>query len=205
MLPHPNDPEFPSALKTRRMLRGMSSAELAFEANIHSSMPRRYEDPNCNAPAKPSPEVWFALNKVLGYAVPTDINLDTWLMVGATPPPETKARTALEELNPSIEDILDFLERKNYEVSIYALPPKTPPPSDYIQFAHASPSAKELWFDTEIAKLRARMQNSSTTVYAFYSHSLKELKVAQKKYLAKNATRSGDPVSEPPPLLLTFE
>lgn len=77
MLPHPTSPEFPSALKARRELRGMSRAALAKAANIHEVMPRRYEEPDCAEFARPRPETtWLALNRALGYDIPDDLEKD---------------------------------------------------------------------------------------------------------------------------------
>lgn len=77
MLPHPSSPEFPSALKARRELRGMSRAALARAANIHEVMPRRYEEPECGEFARPRPETtWLALNRALGYEIPDDLAKD---------------------------------------------------------------------------------------------------------------------------------
>ena len=77
MLPHPSSPEFPSALKARRELRGMSRAALARAANIHEVMPRRYEEPDCGEFARPRPETtWLALNRALGYEIPDDLEKD---------------------------------------------------------------------------------------------------------------------------------
>lgn len=75
MLPYPTDPDFPTALKARRELRGLSRADLARAANIHEVMPRRYEEPDCGEFARPRPEsTWLALNRALGYDIPADIN-----------------------------------------------------------------------------------------------------------------------------------
>ncbi len=75
MLPYPSSPDFPSALKARRELRGMSRSALARAANIHVVMPRRYEEPDCGEFARPRAEsTWIALNKALGYDVPDDID-----------------------------------------------------------------------------------------------------------------------------------
>ena len=77
MLPHPSSPEFPSALKARRELRGLSRAALARAANIHEVMPRRYEEPECGEFARPRPETtWLALNRALGYEIPADLVKD---------------------------------------------------------------------------------------------------------------------------------
>lgn len=75
MLPYPSSPDFPSALKARRELRGMSRSALARAANIHVVMPRRYEEPDCGEFARPRADsTWIALNKALGYDVPDDID-----------------------------------------------------------------------------------------------------------------------------------
>lgn len=75
MLPYPSSPDFPSALKARRELRGMSRSALARAANIHVVMPRRYEEPDCGEFARPRVDsTWIALNKALGYDVPDDID-----------------------------------------------------------------------------------------------------------------------------------
>jgi transcriptional regulator with XRE-family HTH domain len=77
MLPHPYSPEFPAALKARRELMGMSRAALAKAAGIHVVMPRRYEEPDCGEFARPRPETtWLALNRALGYQIPTDLEKD---------------------------------------------------------------------------------------------------------------------------------
>lgn len=77
MLPHPYSPEFPAALRARRELLGMSRAALARAAGIHGVMPRRYEEPDCGEFARPRPETtWLALNRALGYDVPTDLERD---------------------------------------------------------------------------------------------------------------------------------
>lgn len=81
MLPHPSSPEFPSALKARRELRGLSRAALARAANIHEVMPRRYEEPECGEFARPRPETtWLALNRALGYEIPDDLVKDFALL-----------------------------------------------------------------------------------------------------------------------------
>lgn len=67
MLPHPSSPEFPAALKAAREARGMSRAELARGAGIHSVMPRRYEEPNCGEFTRPSERTVLALNRALGF------------------------------------------------------------------------------------------------------------------------------------------
>jgi transcriptional regulator with XRE-family HTH domain len=72
MLPFPTSPDFPHALKARRELRGMSRAQLARAADIHEVMPRRYEEPDCGEFTRPRPETWVALNRALGYELPTD-------------------------------------------------------------------------------------------------------------------------------------
>lgn len=77
MLPHPYSHEFPAALRARRELLGMSRAALARAANIHGVMPRRYEEPDCGEFARPRPETtWLALNRALGYEIPTDLERD---------------------------------------------------------------------------------------------------------------------------------
>ena len=77
MLPHPYAPEFPMALRARRELLGMSRAALARAAGIHGVMPRRYEEPDCGEFARPRPETtWLALNRALGYEIPTDLERD---------------------------------------------------------------------------------------------------------------------------------
>lgn len=74
MLPYPRDPSFPSALKACREMRGMSREDLAKAAGIHKVMPRRYEEPESRDFARPRPEsTWLALNKALGFEIPTDI------------------------------------------------------------------------------------------------------------------------------------
>lgn len=56
---------------------GMSRAALAQAAKIHGVMPRRYEEPNCGEFARPRPETtWLALNRALGYEIPTDLEQD---------------------------------------------------------------------------------------------------------------------------------
>lgn len=77
MLPHPYSPEFPAALRARRELLGMSRAALAKAAGIHGVMPRRYEEPDCGEFARPRPETtWLALNRALGYEIPTELERD---------------------------------------------------------------------------------------------------------------------------------
>jgi hypothetical protein len=40
-------------------------------------MPRRYEEPDCGEFARPRPETtWLALNRALGYEIPTDLERD---------------------------------------------------------------------------------------------------------------------------------
>ena len=74
MLPYPRDPSFPSALKACREMRGMSREDLAKAAGIHKVMPRRYEEPESRDFARPRPgSTWLALNKALGFEIPTDI------------------------------------------------------------------------------------------------------------------------------------
>lgn len=55
----------------------MSRAALAKAAGIHGVMPRRYEEPECGEFARPRPETtWLALNRALGYEIPTDLERD---------------------------------------------------------------------------------------------------------------------------------
>lgn len=55
----------------------MSRAALARAAGIHGVMPRRYEEPDCGEFARPRPETtWLALNRALGYEIPTDLERD---------------------------------------------------------------------------------------------------------------------------------
>lgn len=55
----------------------MSRAALAKAAGIHGVMPRRYEEPDCGEFARPRPETtWLALNRALGYEIPTDLERD---------------------------------------------------------------------------------------------------------------------------------
>jgi hypothetical protein len=135
MLPYPSDPDFPSALKARRELRGMSRADLARAANIHEVMPRRYEEPDCGEFARPRPEsTWLALNRALGYDIPD--NIDEFLaarthvarhgLLGAPAKGEPdwesdNASTASFEpqglllKDATLEDIVKFLHTKNIE------------------------------------------------------------------------------------------
>lgn len=68
MLPPASSPEFPSALKARRELIGMSRSELARQARIHGVMPRRYEEVDCGEFSTPRHDTWVALNIALGFA-----------------------------------------------------------------------------------------------------------------------------------------
>lgn len=135
MLPYPSDPDFPSALKARRELRGMSRADLARAANIHEVMPRRYEEPDCGEFARPRPEsTWLALNRALGYDIPD--NIDEFLaarthvarhgLLGAPSKgepdwePDNASTASLEPQrlllkDATLEDIVKFLHTKNIE------------------------------------------------------------------------------------------
>lgn len=141
MLPYPTDPDFPHALKARRELRGMSRADLARAANIHEVMPRRYEEPDCGEFARPRPEsTWLALNRALGYDIPTDINeflaarkhvaLHGLLGAPAEGEPEwepdiaaSPQPQALLLKDATLEDIVNFLHSKNIEPTFRYLIP----------------------------------------------------------------------------------
>lgn len=65
MLPHPTSNDFPAAMKARREQLGLSRAELAQRAKIHSVMPRRYEEPDCGEFARPRHVTYLAICKAL--------------------------------------------------------------------------------------------------------------------------------------------
>lgn len=67
MLPERTSPEFPAALKARREFLGLSRRELAEQAGICSTGPRRYEEPTAKHFSAPSPKTWRVLNIILGY------------------------------------------------------------------------------------------------------------------------------------------
>jgi|PersoiStandDraft_1058852.scaffolds.fasta_scaffold00543_18 hypothetical protein len=94
MLPYPSSPEFPAALKARRVSLGMSRSALAREAKIHVVMPRRYEEPDCGEFARPRVDTtWLALNKALGYDMPNEI-LGSLVQEPLTPSVDGDAGTA---------------------------------------------------------------------------------------------------------------
>jgi transcriptional regulator with XRE-family HTH domain len=152
MLPHPYSPEFPAALKARRELLGMSRAALAKAAGIHGVMPRRYEEPDCGEFARPRPETtWLALNRALGYEIPTDLERDFSEVLDmqksglfgsgpiAAPDEEQWASNTLsledEPVMPSrktsvsladatLEDIIELLHSRNIEPTFRHVLPK---------------------------------------------------------------------------------
>jgi transcriptional regulator with XRE-family HTH domain len=135
MLPYPRDPEFPSALKARRELRGLSRAQLARAAGIHEVMPRRYEEPDCGEFTRPRPDsTWLALNRALGFEIPTDIDsliektesMYTTGFFGSGPldpnnqweDPQAGTQAVEAELllkDASLEDIVKLLHSRNIE------------------------------------------------------------------------------------------
>lgn len=72
MLPSPTSIDFPSALKARREVLGLSRAALARKSGKHEVMIRRYEEPEVREFAKPRADTWLALNIALGYEVPDE-------------------------------------------------------------------------------------------------------------------------------------
>jgi hypothetical protein len=170
------------------MLQGLSRTTLASEAGLHSGILRRYEEPGCDAPAKPGPETWLALNAALGYEVPSPMDLVIWLMVGESAKADRATKSALDELRPSIEDIQDYLERNNHDVTIYRAAPQAPP-AYHNPLEDATPEEKIDWFKAELAKLRLVINNLPSHKKAdqsFYLHALSDLKLAQAVLLTQD-------------------
>lgn len=67
MLPPPNSPDFPAALKAARIAQNMSRADLARKAQINAVMPRRYEEPDAEDFSQPRHNTWLWLNYALGF------------------------------------------------------------------------------------------------------------------------------------------
>ncbi len=65
MLPNPNDPTFPDALKIARESRNMSYTQIAKLCNISPVMPSRYENRQHGNFCSPSDKTWLKLNTVL--------------------------------------------------------------------------------------------------------------------------------------------
>lgn len=65
MLPQPDHPEFPSALKRAREALGLNFSQLAKLCDISPVMPSRYEDPKHGNFGPPSKKTWEKLNRVL--------------------------------------------------------------------------------------------------------------------------------------------
>lgn len=65
MLPRPNTPEFPDALKAAREAKGLNFTQLAKLCDISPVMPSRYEDRQHSNFGPPSDKTWEKLNQVL--------------------------------------------------------------------------------------------------------------------------------------------
>ena len=65
MLPRPNTPEFPDALKAARESKGLNFTQLAKQCSISPVMPSRYEDRTHSSFCPPSDKTWNKLNQVL--------------------------------------------------------------------------------------------------------------------------------------------
>jgi transcriptional regulator with XRE-family HTH domain len=100
VLPDPTSPDFPSTLKEKRKAAGLSRAELARRARIHAVMPRRYEEPNDQAFARPTHNTWLALNAALG------------LNSNAPPTPVTEPLQGRLLSNATIEEIVGELGKR---------------------------------------------------------------------------------------------
>lgn len=104
MLPNPQSPKFPSALKAAREQRGMSRAELAKAAGIHEVMPRRYEERDCGEFSSPRMGTWLALNKALGFEVESEKE-DSGVFLS-----EASLEEIVQELkNRKVKPIFEFL------------------------------------------------------------------------------------------------
>jgi len=65
MLPLPNSPDFPDALKSARESKGLNFTRLAKLCDISPVMPSRYEDRQHSSFGPPSDKTWEKLNQVL--------------------------------------------------------------------------------------------------------------------------------------------
>jgi transcriptional regulator with XRE-family HTH domain len=94
MLPRPNTPEFPGALKAAREAKGLNFTQLAKLCDISPVMPSRYEDRKHSNFGPPSDKTWEKLNQVLFDSEQSDS------------PPEKRLEDA------SIEELIQALKNK---------------------------------------------------------------------------------------------
>ena len=105
MLPVATSPEFPAALKARRLERGMSRANLAHAIGIHAVMTRRYElEPGTREFTRPKRETWVKLNRALGYE--------------GEGGEVAEQERGVSLLDVSTEDLVEELHRRNFAVTL---------------------------------------------------------------------------------------
>lgn len=105
MLPVATSPEFPAALKARRLGLGMSRAQLAIAIGIHPVMTRRYElEPGTREFTRPKRDTWVKLNRALGYEV------------GGGEAAKQEGKVSLQDI--STEELVEELHRRNFAVTL---------------------------------------------------------------------------------------